>query len=275
MPPTLRSIGNVLSFDEVLRRLAQQDVVDGLVVLGSAAGNALNLASDYDLYLVLSAMPAPIHVGLTWIDGRLTDLVFEHASAVDRYLEQEDPLPTDAGQERLTRYVTTGRIVVDRHARLERVHHKIGNAQGFKPLDESAIYRIWFGVNYNLQQTKRMLASDDPVYARAIDIRLLYSTAEIMLAYFQMRRLPWRGEKEAIRYFTNNDPGFLRVFEEYADANDRAAKVQAYEQLAAQALAPLGGVWPDGVTVMQLEGPDSSSETAERVLAFWEELLTT
>lgn len=87
-PPTLVSQAISLTFDEVLRRLAQHDLVDGLIVIGSAATNALTTASDYDLYLVLSSMPALLLVGLTWIDGRITDLVFEQTATVDRFLTQ-------------------------------------------------------------------------------------------------------------------------------------------------------------------------------------------
>jgi hypothetical protein len=79
-----------ITCDEALHRLTQQEIVDGLIVIGSAAKEALTATSDYDLYLVLSVMPAPLHVGLTWIEGRLTDLIFEQTAAVDRFLAQDD-----------------------------------------------------------------------------------------------------------------------------------------------------------------------------------------
>jgi len=273
-PPTLRSGSIALSLDEVLRRLARRDIVDGVIVIGSVAKDALTAASDYDLYVVLSSMPAPLHVGLTWIDHRLTDVVFERTPVIDRYLAQEDILPADDGQERLARYATTGRIVVDRHGRLERVRDKVGQASASRPTSDAGMHSVWFAVNYNLRQTERMLASDDPVYVRAVDMRLLYSTAEVVTAYFVIRRLPWRGDKAAIRYLAAHDVDMLRAFEEFADAADRAGKMRAYERLAALALAPLGGVWPDGATALEFEGAaDVSAETVERALDFWEDLL--
>ncbi len=50
--------------------------------------------------------------------------------------------------------------------------------------------------------------------------------------------------------------------------------MRAYERLAALALAPLGGVWPDGATALEFEGAaDTSAKTVGRALDFWEDLL--
>lgn len=96
----------------------------------------------------------------------------------------------------------------------------------------------------------------------------------MLVAYFQLRGLPWRGEKEAIRYLAAQDPEFLRTFEAYTDATDRAGRLHAYERLAALAVAPCGGLWPDGVTALQFDGvTDPSIEMVQDALAFWEDLL--
>jgi hypothetical protein len=236
----------------------------------------LTEVSDYDLYIVLSSMPAPLHVGLTWIAGRLTDLVFERTTAVDRYLTQDDPAPTSTGQERLIRYATTGRIVLDRHGRLDRVRGRAPANAGTTPPDDTTNYNAWFGINYNLLQTRRLLASGDPVYLSAVDIRLLYMTAEVVVGYFHVRGLPWRGEKEAIRYLTDHDAEFLSAFHAFVTAPDRAGKMHAYERLATLALTPLGGIWPGTVTALQFEGAsDRSTATVNEALSFWDALLAT
>ena len=265
---------NDLSLHEVLHRLERHEVVDGVILIGSTGAGMLTEASDYDLYIVLSSMPAPLHVGVTWIAGRLTDLVFERTTAVDGYLTQDDPAPTSTGQERLIRYATTGRIVLDRHGRLDRVRGRAPANAASTPPDDTEIYNAWFRINYNLLQTRRLLASDDPVYLSAVDIRLLYMTAEVVVGYFHVRGLPWHGEKEAIRYVTDHDAGFLSAFNASVTAPDRAGKIHAYERLAALALAPLGGIWPGAATALQFEGAsDLSTATVDEALSFWDRLL--
>jgi predicted nucleotidyltransferase len=63
-PPTHVSRTNALSLHEVLHRLERRDVVDGVILVGSTGAGMLTEVSDYDLYIVLSSIPAPLQVGL-------------------------------------------------------------------------------------------------------------------------------------------------------------------------------------------------------------------
>src|SRR5260221_14707589 len=71
------------TLDEFINHLHGRPEVAGLIIMGSAARGAPGPDSDYDLLLVLEALPAPLSVGLTWIDGRLTDLIFVTAAEID------------------------------------------------------------------------------------------------------------------------------------------------------------------------------------------------
>lgn len=70
MPITSTSTAAEMTFEQVVARLSQHEAVDGLLVIGSASNAHLTPASDYDLVIILSAMPVPIHVGVTQIAGR-------------------------------------------------------------------------------------------------------------------------------------------------------------------------------------------------------------
>ena len=120
-----------------------------------------------------------------------------------------------------------------------------------------------------------MLASDDPVYQQALDMRLLYSVAEVFTGYFDLRRLSWEGEKAAIRYLAANDPEYLDLFQRCLAEADRARKAQLYEQLAALATAPASGLWQDGATAFNFK-PEARSQPGmlEAALHFWESLIT-
>jgi hypothetical protein len=136
------------------------------------------------------------------------------------------------------------------------------------------IYAYWWKINYNLRQTRRMLASDDPVYLMAVDIRLLYSLPEVFVGYARARRMPWRGEKELIRYLQQHDQAFLNLFRLSIAETDRAHKVALYEQAAALALAPVGGLWSPEATGVQIRTDPAFQPTQiERALAFWQSLV--
>lgn len=140
----------------------------------------------------------------------------------------------------------------------------------------------WFGLGYNVAEAKRYVSSDDPVYREAVDFRLLNSLAEVMTAYFAVRGLQWRGEKETIKYWSTDDSAFLADFRAYFAETDREQKVARYEALACCALAPIGKLWTKG-TAMVGSGagwgaaPDPTIATKRSTAdahAFWRALVT-
>ena len=277
MTQPLISRSNTLTLDAILARLAQRTAVEGVLLIGSTGTSALTPSSDYDLVVVLSEMPAPLHVALTTIDKRLTDVIFFSVAAIERILNQERLAdPVDSLEGKLIRWLQAGQIAFDRAGLLGAAQRKTQSGQWLRAAGEGEIYAAWFGVNYNVQQTRRMLSSSDPVYLWAVDFRLLYQLTDLWGSYFRVRRLPWEGEKGAIRYFLAHDPAYFDLFRACLAETDRSRKVQFYEQLAALTLAPVGGLWPDGATAIQLaigaegELPPGAVSTA---LAFWESLV--
>ncbi|HEX8906187.1 MAG TPA: hypothetical protein VF771_15165, partial [Longimicrobiaceae bacterium] len=93
-----------------------------------------------------------------------------------------------------------------------------------------AIYDAWLTVGYNVAHARRYLLSVDPVAREAVDVRLLYSLMEVVGHYFTVRRVPWRGEKPALRYLMRHDPGYLDRLRRCLVEADRQRKVELYEE---------------------------------------------
>lgn len=104
-----------MTLDAVLTRLSRHPSVDGLVAVGSTDRSSFTPASDYDILVVLAAMPVPLQVGLTFIDHRLTDLLFATTSHVEQILTAVIAIDGDAWEGRIARWLATGQVVFDRH----------------------------------------------------------------------------------------------------------------------------------------------------------------
>lgn len=263
-----------LTLAEVAERLARKTSVQALMTIGSSR-NALQPAySDYDLVIVLEGWPVEIRVGYTTIGGKLTDLLFVESAAITRILSGAEPLDPWSWDGRMVRWLQAARIMFDRHGAVTRAQVKVQAGEWVQPPSAAAAYRAWFQINYNLSQTRRMLAADDPVYGYAIDIRLLYMVAECIPGYFALRGLLWEGEKAAIRYFQHHDPEYLTAFTHCIHANDRVQRFRLYEDLARRTLEPVGGIWGNGQTAFAFDGdagePAASIEAARRL---WTELV--
>jgi hypothetical protein len=117
--------------------------------------------------------------------------------------------------------------------------------------------------------------SHDPVYLMTVDIRLLYSLPEVLVGYARARQIRWRGEKELIRHLMRHDQPFLELFQQCIAETDRKRKVALYEQTAAMALAPVGGLWASDATAVKVETGTIAPEMIEQALRFWQSLLDT
>ena len=266
------------TLEQVIRRLAAHDAVDGVVVMGSAAHDALSAASDYDLLVVLADRSAPLFLTVTTIAGRMAELYFVDAAAIDAIAESDD-LPALARIRSMLggavlAWLETGRLAFDRSGRLACARSAVGAQSWFVPASADEKYNAWFSVNYNLAHNRRMLTLDDPVYQTAVDLRLLYMLSDLWLHYFRIRAIPWQGEKPAIRYVQAHDPSFLDLLRVCLAETDRGRKMARYEELARHVVAPIGPIWAAGTTAVQLDtGAAGDPGAVEAALAFWAELV--
>lgn len=254
MYTTRPSLSDDLTLDDVIARLANQPEVEGLVTIGSTGTAQLTPASDYDLVIVLNRYPAPLHVGLTTVAGRLTDLVFLSADDVRGIVD--DGLPKDAASwaARGAYWLHAGHIAYDRDGLVARAQARV---LGDPPRTEWADgdhYGKWVHINYNLAHNRRMRLSTDPVYQMALAYRLLYCLSDLLLFSMQFRGVRWQGEKHAFRYLERVDPGYSALWQEALAAPDRNSRFALYEQLCEATCAQVGGLWPEGVTAFQFEG---------------------
>src|SRR5262249_27609350 len=114
----------------------------------------------------------------------------------------------------------------------------------------------------NVRQTKRMTIAVDAVYQTAVDLRLLFGLDDLNGDYFAMRLIPFRGEKEAVRYWMEQDPAYFQLFQATLAERGRAQKVALYCQLADMTLAPLGRLMSEDTTSVTLESKRDDIEGA-------------
>jgi len=274
MLPTIPSQGNNLSFEEATARLAANQAVDGLLTIGSASRDEITPVSDYDLIVIMREMPVPLRVALTYIDHRLTDIIFVNVAEIERIRQKGIPsASTFSDETQLLRWLRTGQIVFDRSGQLQRAQNAV-KSHPEKETSGNEMYAAWFSVNYNLKQTRRLLASNDPDYLMTIDVRLLFSLHDLWCYYFLVRRLPQQGGKAQARYLATSDPAYLETFRHCLAENNRMDKFQLYEKLAELTIAPIGSLWEDEVTsILPDPGMQWDTHTVQTALSFWQSLL--
>ncbi len=271
---TIHSQSDTLTLEQVVERLAVHEMVEGVVVIGSLAGDTITPWSDYDILLVHRRLPLPLHVAYTSVGGRMADVIFVDADTIDRIGREGMPVPIEGPDGSLARWLKAGQVIFDRGGHIQRARQAILSHDWSERADYTAKYATWFSINYNLNHNRRMLAAADPVYLLAVDLRLLYSIFDVLIGYFRFRDIPWRGEKEAIRFLEAHDTTFLDVLRACLAETERGRKVTLYEKLAGRAVEPFEPLWSVESTAVQfLGGEPVTPATVERSLQLWEELV--
>ena len=247
------------------------------MVIGSTARQELTPASDYDLVIVMSELVVPVDMGHTIVDGRHTDLRFLTVDELDDMIETEQPVNPYMSIGRTLLRMGDGRIEKDKSGRLERARRKVLDGVELKLFNDYRKYDRWWLTNMFLRITRRLDRSDDPVYIQAVDLHVNGMLDYLMVDYFNFRSLLWKGEKDAVRYWTFHDPEFLRLFMSCLKESDTGRRVMLLETLCAMAVGPLGPVWEDDHTAIHIR-PDVGrtqdiSEASRAALDFWEGLV--
>ena len=268
-----------MTLDAVLARLAAHDAVEGILLMGSTGTGELTPTSDYDLLLVLTELPVPLRMVNTWVDGRLTEVYCTTVRAVERAAADPASWPDTSEEGGIVNWLRAGRVVHDRTGRLGRAQGKARAAPPALP-GERDLYAAWLKASYNVLHTRRKLTSSDPAYQLAVDYRLLvYGLGELWPSYFFARRLPWRGEVQASRFFAAHDPDYLDRFWRCAAEPDRERRLAQYEELVRLTFAPVGEPWAAGTTVVSVgpgygaAGEPEPPGAVEGALAFWDGLM--
>ena len=264
-----------MDFESLVERLKESPEVDGLLLLGSTGQPTLNAFSDRDLLIVLDECEPKITSGAVICDDVLVDLVFATRQQVEDLIAAEPgSISLSAPRASFFNWVPSGTIVLDRCGRLESLRNALKRHESGPRLTEGESVKRADRALYNLAHTQRMSGSPDSVYQQAIDLRMLYQLSDLMVDYLNLRGLPWRGEKEAIRYWQSFDADYLDLLMRCYWERDRTERVQLYAELVNATIEPVDFQWdPDGPNFVLSPPEDMTRENLERAQRFWRSLL--
>jgi hypothetical protein len=209
------SVSDELSLEEAIARLKLAPLVDGIAEFGSRTTNQANVSSDYDLLVLVKAIPARVFQMVTTIGGRLADIVLVEIETADDLLATTGQPKPRSFEALFAQKMQTARILYDPSERLHKVKQRVtseaSKTQPSMPEDDSDLYAAWFWQSFGLLHLERMAQSQDLTRLSAVDMMLTSCLAGTWRSYFDVRRITWEGEKAAIRYWAKHDQEYLQT----------------------------------------------------------------
>ncbi len=273
---SIPSISDHLSLEQTVARLKASPRVDGIAAFGSHAAHQADMASDYDLLLLVDGVPARVFQMVTTIDRRLADIVMVELETADTLLQSRERPKSRTFEALFAQKMATAQILHDVSGRLHAVQQLvIGPAWASAPSNipaDSERYAAWFWQTFGLLQLERMAQSQDRIHLAAVDLMLTSCLVGTWRSYFDIRGIAWEGEKAALRYWAAHDPGYFQTLNRCLAANERGERLTAYRDLVTQTLAPIGKAFEQGQTAVILADPRAALADVERALQYWNSL---
>lgn len=217
------------SLEELLEKLKTSPRVKGIFSTGTTA-TKMNLSSDIDFVVVLDKNIENIKSVYTTIENRFSDIFFFDIDFLNQ-LKDKSEVSGNNFDGMFLEWLNNGKIEHDPENLLLILKSKIEETSPTQKVADSEKRDFWIKTNYNFVANSRYYNSNDELYHKALEFRLLYSVIELITAYFSFRAIPWRGEKAAVKYFEQNDQEFLAIFQKYSESNTLAEKMKYYGQL--------------------------------------------
>jgi hypothetical protein len=259
---------------ETLAQLAQCDLVDALAVYGPPAHVvAPEQAADYDVLVLARERPKSLLHVWTTIGRRSADVLLMDTRTYDDVLGGRRRLATSSMDAVFMVKLCRAEIRLDRSGRFARGQLAIAEGREWlRPMSYAARYVVWFSQNFGLAHLERLATSTDPIYLITADVLLASSASATVRAYFELRELPWQGDKAAMKHLAAQDPEFLDLLRRLLTAPERHQKVERYRALVTRALEPFGEIWRHGTTAVSLDAPVHDSLQVAEALDSWEDL---
>lgn len=236
------------SLSQLIKNLSASPRVRCVFTAGTTA-TILSPSSDIDLIVILDRNIEDVKSVYTMVENRFADIFFFDIDFVQALLGKKE-LSANEFEGMFADWLMKGKIEYDPESMLTNLKQQIEKEPPIQKISDSEKRDLWIKTNYNFIANSRYYSSNDPLYHEALELRLLYSVIELVTAYFSFRDISWRGEKAAIKYFKQNDPEFLSLFQHYSVSKNFDEKMKHYRQLFEKIFYGEYQKWQDDFVVL-------------------------
>jgi predicted nucleotidyltransferase len=256
--------------DTILEHLKSQEEVDAVFITGSTATGENKEYSDLDLVIIVNENTHAIRSVYEWIDGLFSDIFIFEKKDLQR-IEEATELSANGMDAIFVTWLGKATISFDKSGTTTRLLNAVPalTAKMHIPLSEKE--DVWRRINHNFVNNTRYLASNEPVYLEALEIRLQNSVTELLLGFLTLNTEPWRGEKHAVKYISQTDPVFYQSYKAFLNANTVQARFEIYKKMLESLVTVDRPLWRQGDLDIVSSDPKTTF-SKEDLAMYWKRL---
>jgi hypothetical protein len=205
-----------------------------------------------------------------FIDNKPADIFFYDLVLLEK-LRSDKEIPANTMDAVLVDWLEKVNIEFDKSGTITQMKADVKNLK--KKLQVPAIEMKKFEslVNSAYITNKRYFQSNNPDYYEILEIKFLQDLYTILMAYFEFRNIPWRGEKQVLKYLKDNDTKFYDLYMSCFRASSIKEKFEIYSRLVKAVFYGDYGLWGDSVINPYTKSILDNNER-ERLIDYWRSL---
>ncbi len=256
--------------DDIMDKLRASEEVDAAFLTGSSVSGKSTELSDTDLVIILKRNTKDIRSVYTFIDGKFADIFFFDVGDIDR-ISSVPQLEGNSMDAILASWLIDSEIKFDKSGKTTAFKEKLAASPSVTVAAENK-FSSWQMANYNLIRNRRYFKANKADYSDALELCLSYSVIQLITTYFALRNVPWRGEKNAIKYLKMNDPAYWELAEKYFAAGNLKERMTAYEAMTPKTFTSDYRTWTEREVVAVAKKESDSLKRQKELADYWREL---
>lgn len=256
----------------LIENLKNNDNVDALCIVGSQGIGEEKIYSDIDLAVIFKENTQKLFSLFQFIDGKPADIFFYDIQTLEKLMNDQDISANTMGAV-LVSWLETANIGFDKSGTLSKLKKDIQEVKAKMkvPVVELKKFESW--INSAYITNKRYFESNNPEYHELLEIKLLQDTYNLLMAYFEFRNIPWRGEKQVMRYLKVNDPTFYNLYMSCVKAQSVSEKFKIYSDLVKVVFNDGEyGLWNKNIINPSIKGT-ATEEEKDKAVEYWKSLV--
>ncbi len=255
--------------NQIISNLKGKQEIEAVFVAGSQGVSEEKEYSDIDLGIVIN-QETDLRGVFQWVDHKPCDIHFFNNALLSVTLKS-DSIPPNDKEGLIVSLLEKADIRFDKTGILTSFKNDLENIKKKLRVPQSKI--IWFEgiINSAYITNKRYFESNNSEYHQALEVKLLGDLDLLLKGYFEFRNIPWRGERQVLKYLKTNDDKFYDVYMSCIRSASLKEKFETYSILVNLVFYGNSSLWKKDI-IAPFSYQSMDTQKREDLIKYWKEL---
>lgn len=256
----------------IINNLKQKEEVDAVFVTGSQGILEQKSYSDIDLVVIFKENKQQLFSVFQIIDNKPADIFFFDVEQLKK-MENDPEISANTMDAILVDWLDKSSIEFDKSGTITTMKNNLSSLRRKIQISNAEIKKFESIINAGYITNKRYFESNNPEYLEALEIKLLYDMNNILMGYFNFKKIPWRGEKNVLRYLKTYNKEFYDKYMSCIRSSSISDKFRLYSELVLTVLSySESGLWDRSIISPSVKGVLDGNDK-KRLVKYWTSLI--